>query len=138
MAVIDLALNGKEAPFQARVIARRQAIPNKFLEQVLHSMKRAGILDSLRGAQGGYRLLKDPSVLSVADVLEVLDGSVRDRAISDDSLIDRCQPKQELLLGYVWEQVAQAERNVLQRITIDELASRQRKIEERHNPMYHI
>jgi Rrf2 family protein len=138
LAAIDLAMNGKGAPVQAKVIARRQAIPIKFLEQVLHVMKRAGIIDSLRGAQGGYRLLKEPSALSVADVLEVLDGPVLDRAVSNDSPIDRHLLKQELLLGHVWEQVAQAERDVLQRITIDNLADRQREMETRHHPMYHI
>jgi Rrf2 family protein len=138
MAVIDLAMNGKEAPVQARAIARRQGIPIKFLEQVLLSMKKAGLIDSLRGAQGGYMLLKDPSALSVADILEVLDGPVLYPAISNDSLADRHLPKQELLLGHVWKQVAQAEHDVLQRITIDELADRQRAIEARQNPMYHI
>jgi len=138
MAVIDLALNGKEAPVQARVIARRQAIPIKFLEQVLHSMKRAGIIDSLRGAQGGYKLLKEPSVLSVADVLEVLDGPVLHRIAGHDTMIDQHLPKQEQVLGHVWEQVAQAEQDVLQKITIDELADRQRQMEAHHHPMYHI
>lgn len=138
MAAVDLAMNSKEAPIQARVIARRQAIPIKFLEHVLHSMKTAGIIDSHRGAQGGYRLLKEPSALSVADVLEVLDGPVLHRALPSDSLADRDRPTQELLLGHVWDQVAQAEHNVLQKITIEELVERQREIEERHNLMYHI
>jgi Rrf2 family protein len=138
MAAIDLAMNGKEAPVQARAIARRQAIPIKFLEQVLYSMKKAGLIESLRGAQGGYMLLKEPSALSVADVLEVLDGPVFHRAFQNDSVLDRHLPKQELLLGHVWKQVAQAEHDVLHRITIDELAGRQRAIEERHSPMYHI
>jgi len=138
MAIIDLAMNGKEAPIQARVIARRQAIPIKFLEQVLHSMKTAGIIDSLRGAQGGYRLLREPSALSVADILEVLEGPVFHRTITADPVLDRDRPTQELLLGHVWDQVAQAEHDVLQKITIEELVDRQREIEERHNLMYHI
>lgn len=138
MAAIDLAMNGREAPVQARAIARRQAIPIKFLEQVLHTMKKAGLIDSLRGAQGGYRLLKEPSALSVADLLEVLDGPVFDHVVNGTSILDRQRPKQELLLGQVWKQVAQAEHDVLQRITIDELAGRQRAIEGRRNPMYHI
>ena len=137
MAVIDLAMNAKEAPVQARAIARRQAIPIKFLEQVLHAMKRAGIIDSLRGAQGGYRLLREPSTLSVADVLEVLEGPVFHRVIHD-SLSAGHQPKQDQLLGHVWNQVAQAEHDVLQKITIDELVDRQREIDDRHNLMYHI
>jgi len=138
LAVIDLAMNGKEAPIQAKVIARRQAIPIKFLEQVLHSMKMAGIIDSHRGAQGGYRLLKDPSALSVADVLEVLDGPVFHRIGNHDSLTNRHMPRPEQVLGHVWNQVAQAEQDVLQRITIGELADRQREIEAHHHPMYHI
>jgi Rrf2 family protein len=138
MAAIDLAMNGKEIPVQARAIARRQSIPIRFLEQVLHSMKKAGLVESLRGAQGGYLLLKEPSALSVADILEVLEGPVFHRAFQSDQPFDRPLPKQELLLGQVWKQVAQAEHEVLNRITIDELASRQRAIEERRNPMYHI
>lgn len=138
MAAIDLAMNGKEAPVQARAIARRQAIPIRFLEQVLHSMKKAGLVESLRGAQGGYLLLKEPSALSVADILEVLEGPVFHRVFQSDQLSDRALSKQELLLGQVWKQVAQAEHEVLNRITIDELAGRQRAIEERRNPMYHI
>ena len=138
MAAIDLAMNGKEAPVQARAIARRQAIPIRFLEQVLHSMKKAGLVESLRGAQGGYLLLKEPSALSVADILEVLEGPVFHRAFQSDQPLDRHLPKQELVLGQVWKQVAQAEHEVLHRITIDDLAGRQRAIEERRNPMYHI
>lgn len=138
MAAIDLALNGKEAPVQARAIARRQAIPIKFLEQVLYSMRKAGLIDSFRGAQGGYLLLKEPSALSVADVLEVLDGPMFHRDLPSDSVPDRHLSKQELLLGHVWKQVAQAEHDVLHRITINELAGRQRAIEERRSPMYHI
>lgn len=83
-------------------------------------------------------LLKEPSELSVADVLEVLDGPVFHRVSKNDSVLDRHVSKQDLLLGHVWKQAAQAEHDVLQRITIDELAGRQREIEERHNPMYHI
>lgn len=138
MAVIDLAMNGKDVPVQARAIAKRQAIPIKFLEQVLHSLKKAGLIDSLRGAQGGYLLLKEPSALSVADILEVLDGPVRHHAVHQDSAFNRNLPKQELLLGDVWKQVAEAEHDVLHRITINELASRQRAIEQHRNPMYHI
>jgi Rrf2 family protein len=138
MAAIDLAMNGKELPVQARAIARRQAIPIRFLEQVLHSMKKAGLVESLRGAQGGYLLLKEPSALSVADILEVLEGPVFQRAFQGDQPFDRSLSKQELLLGQVWKQVALAEHEVLNRITIDELAGRQRAIEELRNPMYHI
>lgn len=138
MAAVDLAMNAKEVPIQARAIARRQAIPVRFLEQVLNAMKKAGLVDSLRGAQGGYMLLKEPSTLSVVDILEALDGPVFHRAFQGQSPLERRLTKQDLLLGNVWEQVEAAEREVLGGITIEQLAGRQRAIEEQRNPMYHI
>ncbi len=138
MAAVDLAMNAKEAPIQARAIARRQAMPVRFLEQVLNAMKKSGLVDSLRGAQGGYMLLKAPSALSVADILEALEGSGFHRAFQNHSALDRRLTKQELLLGNVWEQVEAAERAVLGGITIEQLAGRQRAMEEQRNPMYHI
>jgi len=138
MAAVDLAMNAKETPIQARAIARRQGIPVRFLEQVLNAMKKAGLVDSLRGSQGGYMLQKEPSALSVADILEALEGPVLHRAFGGRPALDRYLTKQELLLGQVWKQVAQAEHDVLQRITIEDLAGRQRAIEARRSPMYHI
>ena len=74
MAAVDLAMHVGTAPVQAKTIARRQAIPARFLEQVLHGMKKAGLVTSLRGAQGGYVLSKKPSEVSVVEILEALDG----------------------------------------------------------------
>jgi Rrf2 family protein len=138
MAAVDLAMNAKEVPIQARAIARRQAIPVRFLEQVLNAMKKAGLVDSLRGAQGGYMLLKEPSALTIADIFEALDGPVFHRALQGRPAMMKRLSVQELLLGNVWEQVGMAEREVLKRITIDQLAGRQRAIEAQRNPMYHI
>jgi Rrf2 family protein len=138
MAAVDLAMNAKEVPIQARAIARRQAIPVRFLEQVLNAMKKAGLVDSLRGAQGGYMLLKEPSELTIADIFEALDGPVFHRALQGRPAMMKRLSVQELLLGNVWEQVGMAEREVLKRITIDQLAGRQRAIEAQRNPMYHI
>src|SRR2546423_7795541 len=74
MAALDLALHNGTSPVRAKSIARRQAIPARFLEQVLHAMKNAGLVDSLRGAQGGYLLSKVPAEVSLADIVEALDG----------------------------------------------------------------
>lgn len=138
LAAIDLAMNGKEVPIQTRAIARRQGIPVRFLEQVLHAMKNAGLIDSTRGAQGGYLLLRSPSELSVADLLEVLDGPVFHDASQNGVGQGRRETREQLLLGGVWEKVHRAERNVLSAITIDQLVERQRALDQQQNPMYHI
>jgi Rrf2 family protein len=138
MAAVDLAINAKESPTQARAIARRQGIPVRFLEQVLHALKNADLVESHRGAQGGYLLSREPSNLSIADILEALEGPVFHRSPVSQGTRDRSTTKPELLLGDVWEQVQQAERKVLEGITVEHLATHQRTLDAQRNPMYHI
>lgn len=138
MAAVDLAMHLGAAPVQAKSIARRQAIPPRFLEQVLHSMKKAGLVSSLRGAQGGYVLSKKPSEVSIVEILEALDGPLSPLNGGASRVQVRRLGKPELLLGKVWEQVYQAERHVLEAISVEELAGQQRMIEQERSLMYHI
>ena len=138
MAAVDLAMHLGTAPVQAKSIARRQAIPARFLEQVLHSMKKAGLVSSLRGAQGGYVLSKKPSEVSIAEILEALDGPLLPPLGGAGRAQLRRLGKPELLLGKVWEQVYQAERQVLEAISVEKLAGQQRVLEQERSLMYHI
>jgi Rrf2 family transcriptional regulator, cysteine metabolism repressor len=138
MAAVDLAMHLGTAPVQAKSIARRQAIPARFLEQVLHSMKKAGLVSSLRGAQGGYVLSKKPSEVSIAEILEALDGPLLPPLGGAGRAQMRRIGKPELLLGKVWEQVYQAERQVLEAISVEKLAGQQRALEQERSLMYHI
>lgn len=138
MAAVDLAINAAEFPIQARAIAKRQGIPIRFLEQVLHALKNAELIESHRGAQGGYLLSRDPSRISIADILEALEGPLFHRAPVHQGTRDRLLVKPALLLDDVWEQVQQAERKVLEGITVEQLATHQRTLEAQRNPMYHI
>jgi Rrf2 family protein len=138
MAAVDLAMQRGVAPIQAKSIARRQGIPARFLEQVLHAMKKAGLVSSLRGAQGGYVLSKKPSELSVAEILEALDGPFLSVAGLNGQGSLRRGTKSELLLSKVWARVDAAERDVLHAITVEDLASQQRQLEQQRSPMYHI
>ena len=138
MVAVDLAIHATEAPIQARAIARRHGIPIRFLEQVLHAMKKAGIVESQRGAQGGYLLTREPKAMSIADIFEALEGPVFHRSFIGQPTRDRHETKPELLLGDVWEQVQEAERKVLENVTVEHLATRLRTIDAQRNPMYHI
>jgi len=137
MAAVDLAMQTGTAPVQAKSIARRQAIPSRFLEQVLHAMKKAGLVASQRGAQGGYVLSRKPSEVSVVEILEALDGPLLSLSQNGRSQPRRTS-KPELLLGKVWEQVHQAERHILEAVTVEELAGQQRILEQQRTLMYHI
>ena len=135
MAAVDMAMQAGSGPIQAKSIARRQGIPARFLEQVLHAMKKAGLVSSLRGAQGGYVLSKKPSELSIAEILEALEGPLFQGGVNG-----RLSPttKSDPLLAKIWTRVNLAEREVLQGITVEELAGQQRKIQEQRTVMYHI
>ena len=139
LAALDLALQNGSAPVQAKSIARRQAIPVRFLEQVLHAMKNAGIVDSLRGAHGGYLLTKRPGEISLAEIVEALDGPLspsRPRRGGLQSIRERTNPG--FLLAQVWERVRQAELGVLGSVTLTELAERHQQLEQERTLMYHI
>lgn len=139
LAALDLALNDGISPVQAKAIARRQAIPLRFLEQVLNAMKNAGLVDSLRGAQGGYLLGKLPEEISLADIVEALDGTLstpnshRGAARRGANFL-----KPDALLADVWERVRQAELAVLRSMTLRELAERHQQLDRERTLMYHI
>jgi Rrf2 family protein len=125
------------APIQAKAIARRQGIPARFLEQVLHAMKKAGLVSSQRGAQGGYVLSRKPADVSVAEILEALEGPFLRSATEVNGRVNSTS-KSEALLAKVWDRVHEAERHVLEGITVEELAGQQRRLEQQRSLMYHI
>lgn len=72
-AVFDIALNGS-APLSLKTIATRQGISDSYLEILISTLKKGGIVISTRGAQGGYELARDPDEITVGDILRVLEG----------------------------------------------------------------
>lgn len=95
-------------------------------------------MSSLRGAQGGYVLTKKPSELSVADILEALDGPFLPVAGFQGRSPIRRASKSDVLLGDIWNRVYEAERHVLEAITVEDLAGQQRQLEQERTLMYHI
>lgn len=72
----DLALNAHGGPQSIKVIAEREGMPEAYLEQLIAVLKRAGLVVSTRGAQGGYMLAREPSEITVGEVLRALEGSL--------------------------------------------------------------
>ena len=75
-ALVELAFHRSRGPVQIREISGRHGIPQHYLEQILVSLKKAGFVESFRGAQGGYALAVDPDSLTVAEVLAQLEGDL--------------------------------------------------------------
>jgi Rrf2 family protein len=118
LAVLSLARQGPEAaPLHIREISREHGIPERYLVQILIQLKTAGLVASTRGAAGGYRLARPASMISLSEVLMAVDGPLSTRA-------DSSGPKRPTasVLVPVWESVRAAERIVLDRTTIAQLA----------------
>ena len=76
LAVFELAKSSYKGHIQINDIAQAHSLKKNFLEKVLINLKRAGIVESIRGAQGGYKLLKAPGDIKILDVIIALDGPV--------------------------------------------------------------
>jgi Rrf2 family transcriptional regulator, cysteine metabolism repressor len=135
-AMLDLALHASEGIVSIQAIAARQAIPQRYLEQVLLRLKGAGLLSSRRGAAGGYHLTKSPHEITVGAVLRAVEGaeppfaSVRGsrRGVADHA------PE----LAELWKEIAMAVSTVIDRVTFGDLAARAAERRQSTRPMYHI
>ena len=136
LAAVDLALQGPHVPVQAKAIARRHGIPVRFLEHVLHALKKAGLIQSHRGAQGGYHLAKSPEEISLLDIFEALDGPLLPSPTNGRGSV-RTRPA-HALLGEVWENIREAEQRVLRGTSLRALTERFQQLHHEQSLMYHI
>lgn len=125
--MLDIALNDAEAPVRIKDIAERQQISDKYLEQIVSSLNKAGFVKSLRGPQGGYRLTKKPEEYTVGMILRLIEGSLVPVACLDDEVntckrVDRCPT---LIL---WEKLYEAISGVVDSITLADLISWQKNM----------
>ncbi|HRI88022.1 MAG TPA: Rrf2 family transcriptional regulator [Candidatus Hydrogenedentes bacterium] len=124
-AVVELAAREHEnVPVTAQYIAEQRGIPEKYLVHILLQLKRAGIVRSLRGSQGGYLLGRTPDEISLLDIVRAIDGGVLDPLPVDDAHGNDIRP--------AWKQAAKGIEDVLRLITVRELAS------GAHSSMYYI
>ena len=121
-ALLDLAGQRSGGPVRIADIARRQKIPQKFLELILASLKQGGFVESRRGAEGGYLLARAPESLTVGEVIRHIDGAAQARG--------RNRRKQETPFTEMWNQVEQAVSSVVDKTTFADL---QRNWQERQN-----
>jgi Rrf2 family protein len=119
-AAVELAAHG-DAPVSAERIAEAQQIPVNFLENILLDLRRAGIVESRRGAAGGYLLAKPAKEIVVADVVRAVEGPLASvRGLSPDTLVYEGPAES---LRDVWVALRSAVRSVLEHVTLADIAS---------------
>lgn len=131
IAMLELAASyGSGEPVRIRSIADEHGIPSRFLVQILLQLKGAGFVTSTRGASGGYQLVKSPEDISLADVMQVIEGAEEPivSSASPDSVAGK-------VLRAAWQEVADVEQEMLRSLTFAELIERSQKQAEN---MYYI
>jgi Rrf2 family protein len=119
-ALFELAKNYNMGFIQIKDIASTQKIPQNYLEQLLSILKRAGLVESMRGSQGGYKLNKPADQIKIIDIIEVLDGPL---IISETS-------RSNDILNIYWNQVETQFTNLFND-TLEKLVNEETKLNER-------
>ena len=128
-AMIDLAQYGEQEAVSIQSISARQQISDSYLEQLVRKLKKAGLVTSVRGAQGGYRLARPAEEISVGDVLRALEGSIE--AVScQEGENPSCVGKDLCVARFVWQKVNKSIQETVDSIMISQLVEESRRIQE--------
>lgn len=128
-ALIDLAQYGEQEAVSIQSISARQQISDSYLEQLVRKLKKAGLVTSVRGAQGGYRLARPAEGISVGDVLRALEGNIE--AVScQEGDNPSCVGEDLCVARYVWQKVNKSIQETVDSIMISQLVEESRRIQE--------
>lgn len=120
----DMALNDNGEYTPLKTIATRQGISEKYLEQIIIILNRAGFVKSIRGAGGGYRLVHEPGYYTVGMVLRLMEGNLAPVAcLGDDP--NQCPRSGECLTLSVWKELNEAINNVVDNVTLEDIINRE-------------
>ena len=133
-AMLDLAMHRAGGLVPIQEIAARQSIPQRYLEQVLLSLKRAELLTSKRGSSGGYHLTRQPEDITVGAVLRAVEGS--SAPFEPSGRGRHAHDGQDL--ADLWNEISEAVSGVVDRLTFGDLAARAVERRGAARPMYHI
>jgi Rrf2 family protein len=122
--MLDIAINSKQQPVHLKDLAERQELSMKYLEQIVPSLKTAGLIRSIRGANGGYTLAKDAHEITLLDIVEALEGSLTPvECVGNPTL---CSRAPECAVHDIWKEVQTGIRDNLGSQTLADLVERQR------------
>jgi len=117
-AMVDLAINYGKSPVSIKNISKRQHISEYYLEQLFSHLRKAKLIKSVRGAQGGYILNKEPKDITVSDVFDVLEGPIE---ISDCIEGEVCSNSSCCASRLLWEKLKDSIDNVTKTMTLQDM-----------------
>lgn len=127
-AMLDLAVNGEGNLVLLKDIAERQGISKRYLEHMMTLLRNGGLVVAERGASGGYRLARDPSLIKLDEVFEALEGKLAPvECVRDTSA---CERSDDCVVRLLWCDVTEAMRGVLEAQTLEDLKDRWQSLQK--------
>jgi len=141
-ALFDIAYHSVGLPTQIKDISRRQAISPRYLEQIFQKLKKAKILGSKRGPNGGYYLLREPADISLGDIVRATEGPFELVFCTGDSPKKKCPRKDDCVASEMWMDISRQIEDFFDSISIAKLCARAKQAgverEYDHPYTYHI
>lgn len=139
-AMVDLVRHQGPEPVRLRDIAERQGISDHYLEQLFSSLRKAGLVRSVRGTKGGYELVGDPSEVTVGDILRVLEGPIGPvECVEDEYSLTHCDRGDVCATRLLWKRLHDAIASVVDSTTLADLVEEASRLEQKTAPpMYYI
>jgi Rrf2 family cysteine metabolism transcriptional repressor len=136
-ALFEMAMHEGGGPLSLKAIAERQGLSEHYLEQLAAPLRKAGLINSIRGAQGGYVLSRPASQITVGDVIRVLEGPI---GFTDCAAEGEPAPDSPLdcVVHGVWERVTRQIVDVIDSITLNDLVEQARTEQAKQNLSYQI
>lgn len=125
--MLDLALNNTGEPVRIKDIAARQEISDKYLEQIISTLNKAGYVKSIRGPQGGYRLAKEPEKYTVGMILRLTEGSLSPVPCLEED-VNTCERQEMCVTLRLWQMLNNAISDVVDKVTLADLVEWQNQI----------
>lgn len=122
-AMFDLALHYGQGPIPLKTIAERQLVSEHYLEQLMAALRKAGLVISKRGAQGGYELANIPEKISIGEIVRVLEGPITPLDCLDTSTGSGpyCGHPEQCVLRGLWKSLQDSMTGVLDGTTLEDL-----------------
>jgi Rrf2 family protein len=133
-AMVDLAIHNGEGPILLKDIARRQQLSERYLEQLILTLKAAGLVKSIRGAHGGFLLAKPPSEIRLGEIFQTLEGPLGLVECVDDPM--SCSRASSCGTRDVWQELKEGIVSILDSKTLLDLTDQQSKKDKKL--MYYI
>ena len=132
LALLELASHhDQKVPLTMSEITAKQPIPERYLEQILTNLRRAGVVQSQRGSKGGFLLVRDPWQITLLEIVTLVEGERKEKESSEAYTLERG------LVHEIWEQANAASIEVLRRYTLQDMCQ-ERETRTQQSPMYYI